>query len=519
MIGGPQARPPWLVTALALLGACAAPSSTASAPAPQAQAPPAPGVSPAALAAPAPAAAAPSASAEALERVLAAVRPDDLRADVRFLASGELGGRGTPSLGQRIAARFLQARMQRLGWTPGAEGGWFHGFELYARRLEAEGTRATWSSAGLGRPLVYGRDFGVHPSEPVGGSWTGGVVLAGTGTRPELAGLELGGRWLLCADGSGLERDHAGARAAGALGFLVVTADLAHAGTPPFEDWQQRLRRPFPRWPLPQDGDTLPTVRLAPACARELLADAGSASLPPAGTQLDGELSVTLAGAGRIALENVCALWPGEGPLASEVIIVSAHYDHVGVSPRSGEIYHGADDNGSGSAGLLALAEALTAHGPLERSVLLLWLSAEELGLLGARAWCEDPWLPEGLRPVANINLDMIGRNDGDHILLTPSPDHPERNRVADVLEAALREEGFARVEDGDEFWERSDHAMFAEHLGLPVAFACNGEHADYHQPSDTAEKLDYDKAARCARATLRALLELQHGPLGAPAR
>ena len=82
----------------------------------------------------------------------------------------------------------------------------------------------------------------------------------------------------------------------------MVPADLANSGTPPFEDWRERLRRPFPRWPLPQDGDMLPTVRLAPACALELLAGEGSTSLPPPGTSLDGELSVTIAGAGRIAL-------------------------------------------------------------------------------------------------------------------------------------------------------------------------------------------------------------------------
>ena len=77
----------------------------------------------------------------------------------------------------------------------------------------------------------------------------------------------------------------------------------------------------------------------------------------------------------------------------------------------NGDIYNGADDNGSGTCGLLAIAEALKEYGPMRRSVMLIWVSAEEKGLLGSEAWTKDPYLPGGLKPLCNINIDMIGRN------------------------------------------------------------------------------------------------------------
>jgi Zn-dependent M28 family amino/carboxypeptidase len=231
------------------------------------------------------------------------------------------------------------------------------------------------------------------------------------------------------------------------------------------------------------------------------------------GAALEGELALEIAGGGTLQLENVAALWRGRGPRSSELVVLSAHYDHLD-RDAGGAIHNGADDNASGCAGLLALAEALAAYGPLERSVLLLWVSGEELGLYGSRAWCEAPDLPDGLVPCANINLDMIGRNAPERIELTPSPEHEHANPLARAALELVASEGFEPPVFVDRDFERSDQASFAERLGLPVVYLSAGEHPDYHEPSDDAELVDDEKIARITRVVLRLLDQMQSAPL-----
>jgi Zn-dependent M28 family amino/carboxypeptidase len=233
---------------------------------------------------------------------------------------------------------------------------------------------------------------------------------------------------------------------------------------------------------------------------------------PAPGARLDATLRDVRAvapGSESVVVENVCGLWPGDDPkLKDEVLIVSAHYDHVGA--RDGEIYNGADDNGSGSSGLLAIAEALAAHGPLARSVLLIWVSGEEKGLLGSQAWCAAPTLPAPYRPVADINIDMIGRNAPDYLLVTPTAALPQHNDLVRMAEANAPLEGFPELGSCDEYWARSDQKSFSDALGIPVMFLFSDVHEDYHQPTDTADKIDCDKIRRVARLVVRMLADLQ---------
>ena len=250
---------------------------------------------------------------------------------------------------------------------------------------------------------------------------------------------------------------------------------------------------------------------LTEGCAARI--DAHAARQP--GDRLAGTLRESFA-YGKIddvVLENVCGLWPGSDPvLRNEVIIVSAHYDHVGTV--GDDIYNGADDNGSGTTGLLAIAEALATHGPLRRSVLLLWVSGEERGLLGSEAWTKNPWLPEGMRAVCDLNIDMIGRNAPDEIGVTPTQARAEYNRLTQLVEEHLAEEGFTKLNSADEYWGRSDHANFSSNMDLPVAFLFSDVHEDYHKPTDTPDKIDYDKVRRVCRLVVRMLADLQEDEL-----
>ncbi len=203
-------------------------------------------------------------------------------------------------------------------------------------------------------------------------------------------------------------------------------------------------------------------------------------------------------------------IWPGSDPkLKDELIILSAHYDHIGYR-EDGTIFNGADDNGSGTSGLLAIAEALKAYGPMRRTVMLMWVSAEEKGLLGSKAWTKDPYLPGNLKPLCNINIDMIGRNASDEFLITPTKKHPAYSALTQVAEANMKKEGFRKIKSADAYWTRSDHANFSKYLGIPVAFLFCDVHEDYHKSTDTVEKIDYDKMRRICRLVVRMLEDLQ---------
>jgi putative aminopeptidase FrvX len=250
----------------------------------------------------------------------------------------------------------------------------------------------------------------------------------------------------------------------------------------------------------------LPRVYLKPATINRLLA------LSETGKLVEFSETRRMKPSRNVECENIVALWPGRDPERSrKAVIVSAHYDHVGVD-RRGRIHNGADDNGSGTAGLLALADALVALGPLEYSVFLVWLSGEEKGLWGSEALVRNPGFASGVRPAANINLDMIGRNDGRQLLLTPfDENHPKHSHLAALARSFAPEEGFTDLQSGDPYFERSDQASFAK-LGIPVVFLTDGMHADYHQPTDDAERIDAGKIERVIRLVFRMLEALQHG-------
>ena len=206
-----------------------------------------------------------------------------------------------------------------------------------------------------------------------------------------------------------------------------------------------------------------------------------------------------------LASENVAAIIEGtEKP--DEYIIISSHLDHIGIS-NSGEINNGADDDGSGTIAMLEIAEAFktaadNGHGP-KRSIIFLHVTGEERGLLGSRYYTDyEPLVPLA-NTVANLNIDMVGRVD-------PKRTEGDRNYIyligSDMLSTELHNvseevnKTFTNIEldykyngdDPNRFYYRSDHYNFAKN-NIPVIFYFNGTHDDYHRPSDTPDKIEYD--------------------------
>jgi hypothetical protein len=259
----------------------------------------------------------------------------------------------------------------------------------------------------------------------------------------------------------------------------------------------------------------IPVVQIKQSAINEFLEQLGEKDLKTLQTGIDESgkpASHALPGDAKIAgkvdiqrkqaqIKNVMAVLPGKGPNADEYIVVGAHYDHLGrgmmgsMVPGSKEIHHGADDNGSGTTAILELATKL-ARGPrLSRSVLFITFTAEEEGLIGSDHFVDHPPVPLD-RIVAMLNLDMVGRVKNDVLFVggsgTAAP-FDDMLRHADELSPL--EIKYIGPMVGKGGMGPSDHQTFAMKK-IPVLFFFSGMHPDYHTPTDTADKINYDGLA-----------------------
>jgi Zn-dependent M28 family amino/carboxypeptidase len=187
---------------------------------------------------------------------------------------------------------------------------------------------------------------------------------------------------------------------------------------------------------------------------------------------------------------DVVGVVPGTEPaLAGEYVFITAHYDHLGTS--WGTMYPGADDNASGTAGLLALMDLLRQAQP-RRSLAFLAVSGEEEGLLGSEAFLQDPPLPVATIK-AEINMDMIGRGRKGELHVMPARQDGAVTTLTEDARAIASRQGLPLSAGIEQHWRDSDHYSFARR-GIPSICFNTGLHADYHQPTDTPDKIDYGK-------------------------
>jgi len=462
---------------------------------------------------PDPGTAAKSASEESsLEKTLDAVRPRNIAADIEFLASDALGGRRIGTAGVRYAALYLRSRLQRLGFEPCGDDGFYDRFVLEVRRPKVAQSYARIGHGGTRRRLEPGKHY--YFKWPAEIDIDAGILWSGTGTRGELAKIDVRGFWTLVREDTTPWRFLAeDARLAGARGLLVFSdsGKIDRHGSGPAERTLKALEHGRLDVALEED-EPFPTVFLSRAQARFLL----RSDPRQLGDRLGDfherrRLAPPLE---TIQSSNVAGFLRGsDSELRREVVVLTAHYDHLGV--RAEALMPGANDNASGTAALLALAEALAENGPLRRSVLLLFVSAGERGQLGARAWVKGPTLPAGYESVCVVNLDTIGGNAPEGLQVSPTRFHEAHNGLVELAREHAGSEGFSELGDGDAFWSRSDHFPFHSELGVPALFLFGGLTADYHKPSDTPDKVDADKVSRVARLVLRIVMDLQESELG----
>lgn len=464
---------------------------------------------------------------EAVRKGLDAIRAEDAMAHVKVLASDEFEGRDTATEGCEKAAQYLCEQFEKIGLEPFgdvvdgkrtfrqtyplSEQGFEDSSGLTVVR--GDGTKRLLRYGSAIVPLTSGLPKDVEEPVPV---VDGGVVdlTVGAAGAPDSsqtpAALSLaegakGAFVVLKVKGfenmapNEMSRKLAGLKDAGVAGAILLPSGEGEAVS---KEYARRYR--FARANV--RGSQLRPGKASAAAPRRL-------ESPPILVLSDVKDAEGLAGAKASwtvrpivkekSAANIVGLVRGTDPaLSKEFVVHSAHYDHVG--RQGNEIWNGADDNASGTAAVLEIAKAYKATTAPRRSIVLLLVSGEEKGLWGSDFFAKNPPV-ELASIVANVNTDMVGRSllngkvKPEYMLMTPSAKHPKFNTLAQRALELGPEYGFPDMPSGDVYWKRSDHYNFSKN-GIPVMFLCNGEHEDYHQPTDTADKIDPDKIARSAR-------------------
>ncbi len=469
----------------------------------------------------------------------ASITASDVYDRVAFLASDELRGRDTPSPGLETAAAWIADELAAFGLEPAGEDGWLQRYPYPQEGLDAARTGLA-AVAGATHSFQYGEDFfawsGAAPSSAVGAVFAGAALpedagsLRGRAVVLTLEGLPQpadGGLRLARAARDTVAAMRASAQAAGAAALVLVL----EAPYGPTEMAALARVAEVPRRTLGGTAEAdrpVPVFFLSrPAAARAF----GMAGLDPAllddsalGTRpvpLSG-LAFQLAAPTRVVDDsrppNVVGVLRGSDPeLRDTYVVLSAHMDHVGVGrpdPTGDSIYNGADDDASGTSVLLEVAQAMASlRTPPRRSILFLAVSGEEKGLLGSRWFADHPTVPLDAI-VANINLDMVGRNAPDSIVVI-GQDYSSMGRTLRQVAGYHEEELGLTVADDiwpeQRFFFRSDHFNFAR-KEIPALFFFAGTHEDYHAPSDEVEAIDTDKTARVGRLVFYLTYQIAQG-------
>jgi aminopeptidase YwaD len=455
-----------------------------------------------------------------------AIRADAIRQHVTYLASSELQGRGSGTRGNELAGKYIAEQFHRAGLKPlgtsrqsdpGAKPdhtGYFQPFTFTAGVAKGKSNRLEATIDGKRRSYRTVTEF--EPSGISGsGSAEGEVVFVGYGivskdpAHDDYGKLDVKGKVVLLVAGAPGTDPHSPLMAfAGIRGKAITARDKGAAAV----------------------VVVLPKASDAPRMSSdELFSDAGLPIVVVRSSvvkdwlvgprRMGGDTDTALTQGGptgelegvRVKIQtevrkvtkttaNIAGLLEGTDPsLKSEVVVIGAHMDHLGMGgphSLSGDkkpaIHHGADDNASGTAGVIALADYFSdpANRP-KRSIVFIAFSGEELGLLGSAYYVKNPLVPLD-RTVAMLNMDMIGRMTGNKLVVSGSGTSPAWNALLDQVNNTAR----FTLSRSDSGFGASDQQSFYV-AKIPVLFFFTGLHADYHKPSDTADKVNVEDQVR----------------------
>ncbi|MAU15758.1 MAG: peptidase [Muricauda sp.] len=468
------------------------------------------------------------------------ITQEDLKEHLYTYASDEFEGRETGEPGQKKAVAYIKAHYESLDIPPAkADGDYFQKVPLEVSKVpegsltinnetfELGNDVVTFSSAeGSFDQIVYAgygieegnySDYGninvsgklvlIKAGEPINAD--GNYVLSGSSEKSS---------WSNMSEAMG--KKSALAIEKGAKGVLYYDSQ----NYPRFRGYFQFMKsNNSGRMQLAEDTNNDILIILDEKAARTIKDDIEQDHLPKT-IAADIQLNIK-GGNDKIASENVVAFLKGtEKP--EEYVVISSHLDHIGIT-ADGQINNGADDDGSGTVALLEIAEAFKkaadeGNGP-KRSIVFLHVTGEEKGLLGSRYYTDvDPVFPLE-NTVVDLNIDMIGRIDPKYAgarnylyLIGSDKLSTELHNLSEEVNKKYTNIEFDYTyndeNDPNRFYYRSDHYNFAKN-NIPIIFYFNGTHADYHRPSDTPDKINYDLLENRTRLIFHTAWEIANRP------
>jgi peptidase M28-like protein len=448
------------------------------------------------------------------DRAAATITAGDVARHIGVIADDSMLGRDTPSRGLDLTARYVADQFRRFGLRPGGDrGGWFQRYPITRRQFEAGASRVVLASRGTEVVARFDRAAryvqGTVPAAPL----TGPTVLVGGTLDPDdVSRMALRDRIVVYAPGGGASLSDRAIRVTRALRLAWPQAVLLISDLEP-ATFASRIPRLMParttvdlRLASPpflelSEAEVAPALRAAGVDLGATRADTAPVfrELPALRARVELKDSVLTS----VTAPNTVGILEGSDPaLKREYLVFSAHMDHIGVTPGLPDsVNNGADDDASGTTGVIELAEAFSRPGARpRRSIIFLTVSGEEKGLWGSRYFSEHPPVPID-RIVADINIDMIGRNWPDTIVAI-GKEHSDLGATLERVNRAHPELGMTAIDDRwpeERFYFRSDHYNFAR-KGVPILFFFNGVHPDYHRPSDSPDKINAEKESRILR-------------------
>ena len=468
------------------------------------------------------------------------ITAEDAKKHLSVLASDEYEGRETGQKGQKMAAKYIAQSFKNIGLRSVTDTSYLQKFPL---------TMTTQEGATLqigDKKIEYLKDFYVLRFSSNLNLDVNNILFLGYGISDSLyndyANTDVTGKILLVLDGEPMSKDSVSyitgkkelsdwpsfrkksefARKKGALAILVVDEDFSGN----LEEIKSRLKTPTLKLETADAGKKdekkkIPLIGISENIANGILA-ANKMTLEDIKKKIQStKQSVSFevktsfntdikSKEEKISSENVLGMIEGS-EFKDEVIFVTAHYDHLGV--RDGKVFNGADDDGSGTTGVLEIANAfakakLAGFAP-KRSLVFMTVAGEEKGLLGSSYYTDHPIFPIA-NTVCDLNIDMIGRFDEDHkkdpayvYIIGSDKISTELHKINESNNSTYTklklEYKYNDPNDPNRFYYRSDHYNFAE-KGVPIIFYFNGTHEDYHQETDEVSKINFDLLAKRAQ-------------------
>jgi len=444
-------------------------------------------------------------------RAAATIAAADVIRRIGIIADDSMLGRDTPSPGLELTAQYVADEFRRFGLAPGGDDGtWFQRYAITRRKIDIDSSAVVLRGPGGESRFPLNATArlaqGNVPPAPLS---TNLVLFGGAVTAEDAAKVPFKDKIVLVVADEAREGTQALLRdlVLGGAGAILFPSGADSAAFASRLAGQTRERTAVAL------GDDQPPILL-------VLGRALARALEPAGLDLartristapiarelpdvSAELALKEIIIAKDSAPNTIGILEGTDPkLKHEYVLFTAHMDHIGVTPGAADsVNNGADDDASGTAGVIELAEAFSQPGARpRRSLVFMTVSGEEKGLWGSHYWSEHPTVPI-TSVVADINMDMIGRNWADTIVAI-GKEHSDLGTTLNRVNRQHPELGMTAVDDRwpeERFYFRSDHYNFAR-KGVPILFFFNGVHDDYHQPSDAPAKVNAEKESRILR-------------------